>query len=57
MSTPKVTPLMVTRSHEKLGPEAEPVLVETTADDVLLTLDDGEVLTFSREELAAAVAA
>jgi hypothetical protein len=58
MRTPKTTPLMLTRADRpEHTPEAEPVTVETDADVVRLTLDDGVTLDFDRRELAAAVAA
>jgi hypothetical protein len=34
-------------------PEAEPVLVQATGRVVVLTLDDGQTLTFDRSELRA----
>lgn len=52
------TLLMVARQDlPEHTPEAEPVLVERTGSEVVLTLDDGERLIFDRDELTAALAA
>lgn len=48
--------LMVTRRSPSGDAEAEPVTVEVTSFSVRITLDDGEVVVFDRDELAAAVA-
>ena len=36
-------------------PEVEGVLIQCTGDDVAVTLDDGETITFQRDELLAAL--
>lgn len=49
------TALVLTRAgRPEHTPEAEPVVIEATADEVILTLDDGETLTLDRRELLAA---
>lgn len=51
------TSLMATRAgRPEHTPEAEPVLVDTSTPGlVLLTLDDGEEITFDRSELLSAL--
>lgn len=55
---PRATHLVATRTDRpEHTPEAEPVVVETTADVVRLVLDGGEVIDFDAVELRAAIGA
>lgn len=50
------THLMALRAHRREHtPEAEPVIVDTQAEVVVLRLDDGEEITMDRCELRAAL--
>ncbi len=50
------THLMATRAgRPEHTPEAEPVLVETDGELVVLALDDGERIEFDRRELLSAL--
>ena len=55
MSQSRETPLTAVLTGNQ-DPEAELVMIETTADVVALTFDDGLVVTFDRVELHAATA-